>query len=119
MWGLLRLLVQHVVIGVTNKRSVVRVEEHLVRNLEGMKSTLSVDNGGKKSCTPPQVRPGHRVSHNRELFYGLPYNIVEGTLVTLWLKSRSHDQRTVCVTTNLSSCLTVLILNVVPLKKTN
>ena len=36
MWGLLRLLVQHVVISVTNKRSVVRVEEHLVRNLEGL-----------------------------------------------------------------------------------
>lgn len=38
MWGLLRLLVQHVVIRVTNERSVVRVEEHLVRNLEGIKS---------------------------------------------------------------------------------
>lgn len=38
--GLLRLLVQHVVIRVTNERPVVRVEEHLVGNLEGIKSTL-------------------------------------------------------------------------------
>lgn len=36
MRGLLRLLVQHIVVSVTDKRSVVRVEEHLVRNLEGI-----------------------------------------------------------------------------------
>lgn len=34
MWGLLSLLIQHIVVGVADKRSVVRVEEHLVRNLE-------------------------------------------------------------------------------------
>lgn len=38
MWGLLRLLVQHVVVGVADERSVVRVEKHLVRNLKGIKS---------------------------------------------------------------------------------
>lgn len=39
MRRLLRLLVQHVVVRVTDKRSVVGVEKHLVRNLEGIKST--------------------------------------------------------------------------------
>lgn len=34
MRSLLRLLVQHVVVGVTDQRSVVGVEEHLVRYLE-------------------------------------------------------------------------------------
>lgn len=37
MWGLLRLLIQHIVVGVADKRSVVRMEEHLVRNLEDIK----------------------------------------------------------------------------------
>lgn len=37
MWGLLCLLIQHIVVGVTDKRSVVRMEEHLVRNLEDIK----------------------------------------------------------------------------------
>lgn len=34
MWGLLCLLIQHIVVGVADKRSVVRMEEHLIGNLE-------------------------------------------------------------------------------------
>lgn len=37
MRGLLCLLIQHIVVGVADKRSVVRMEEHLVRNLEDVK----------------------------------------------------------------------------------
>lgn len=40
VWGLLCLLVQHVIIRVPNKRPVVRVEEHLVRDLVGIKRPL-------------------------------------------------------------------------------
>lgn len=38
VWCLLRLLVQHVVVRVADKRSIVRMEKHLVRNLEVIKS---------------------------------------------------------------------------------
>lgn len=46
MWGLLRLLIQHIVVGVANKRSVVRMEEHLVRNLEDIQGRC-VENSGQ------------------------------------------------------------------------
>lgn len=39
VWRLLRLLIQDVVIRVTDKRAIVRVEEHLVGNLEGNKNS--------------------------------------------------------------------------------
>lgn len=35
MRGLLGLLVQHVVVGVSDQRPIVRVEEHLIRDLKG------------------------------------------------------------------------------------
>lgn len=38
VWCLLRLLVQHIVVRVADKRSVVRMEKHLVRDLEAIKS---------------------------------------------------------------------------------
>lgn len=38
VWCLLCLLVQHIVVRVADKRSVVRMEKHLVRNLEAIKS---------------------------------------------------------------------------------
>lgn len=42
MWGLLCLLIQHIVVGVADKRSVVRMEEHLVRNLEDVRKRIGV-----------------------------------------------------------------------------
>lgn len=41
MWRLLGLLVQHKAVGVADQRSVVRVEEHLVRKLRGEKKNKS------------------------------------------------------------------------------
>lgn len=38
VWRLLRLLVQHVVVGVADKRPVVRMEKHLLWNLEEIRS---------------------------------------------------------------------------------
>lgn len=39
VWRLLRLLVQHVVVRVADKRPVVRMEKHLLRNLEKVRRT--------------------------------------------------------------------------------
>lgn len=58
MRGLLSLLIQHVVVGVSDQRPIVSVEEHLIRNLKGNFSfMLGI---WKKECAKEQ-RPSTKV----------------------------------------------------------
>lgn len=53
MRSLLSLLIQDIIVGVSNKGSVVSVEEHLIRNLEANESFV-VNFEGKKNGNLPE-----------------------------------------------------------------